>query len=65
LSNSDIAALMAAIVVAGQNAKFNRCELTRIDGTVGEVGDLNSGEDVGDPPLGIRDLLGDGTIILP
>jgi hypothetical protein len=65
LSNSDVAALMAAIVAAGENATFNRCELTRINGTVGEPGDFSAGEDAGDPPPGIEDLLGNGSIRLP
>jgi hypothetical protein len=65
LSNADMAALMAAISMAGENPRFNRCELTRINATVGEPGDFVSGEDTGDPPPGIQDLLGMAPIILP
>jgi len=64
LSNSDMAALMTAIVAAGESSKFNRCEITGINGTVGEVGDVSSGEDAGDPPPGIQDLLNNGSIII-
>ena len=65
LSNADMAALMAAIISAGENARFQRCDITRINATVGPVGDIVSGEDVGDPPPGIEALLGNGPIRLP
>lgn len=50
LSNQDQARLMAAIAAAGQNARFNRCELVRLAASVGPPGDPLSGEDAGDPP---------------
>lgn len=62
LSNSDMATLMAAILAAGDNVRFDRCELVRIDATVGPPGDPICGEDVGDPPPGIEALLNPGTI---
>jgi len=63
LSNSDMAALMQAISKAGENATFNRCEVTRIDASIGPPGDPNAGEDAGDPPPGISGLLSPGPII--
>lgn len=65
LSNGHMAALMAAIMTAGENARFQRCDITRINATVGPVGETTSGEDVGDPPPGIEALLGTGPIRLP
>lgn len=65
LANSDMAALMAAIIASGQNPRFNRCEVTRIEGTVGEAGDFTAGEDAGDPPPGIEKFLGSGSVVLP
>lgn len=65
LSDADQARLMAAIAAAGQNARFNRCELVRLAASIGPPGDPVSGEDAGDPPPGIRDLLQPGPILLP
>jgi hypothetical protein len=64
LSNSDMAKLMAAILAAGENVQFNRCELVRIDADIG-LGDPVCGEDVGDPPPGIDALLNPGTLVIP
>jgi hypothetical protein len=64
LSNSDMAGLMAAILTAGDNVQFSRCDLVRIDASIG-LGDPVCGEDVGDPPPGIESLLNPGQIIVP
>ena len=65
LSNSDMASLMAAIIAAGNNVQFSRCELTRANVDIGPPGDPVCGEDVGDPPPGIGSLLNPGTIFVP
>lgn len=64
LSNADMAKLMAAILAAGDNVQFSRCELVRLNMDVG-LGDPVCGEDVGDPPPGIESLLNPGTITIP
>lgn len=63
LSDQDMARLMAAIAAAGQNARFNRCDLVRLAASVGPPGDPVSGEDAGDPPPGIQQLLTPGPIL--
>jgi len=65
LSNADVAALIAAIAAAGNNPRFNRCDVVRLNATVGETADPVCGEDAGDPPPGIADLLQPGPIRLP
>ncbi|WP_367614555.1 L,D-transpeptidase [Teichococcus coralli] len=65
LSDQDMARLTAAIAAAGQNARFSRCELVRLAASIGPPGDPVSGEDTGDPPPGIQELLNPGPIILP
>lgn len=64
LSNSDMASLMAAILTAGNNIQFGRCDLVRIEADIG-LGDPVCGEDLGDPPPGIDSLLNQGPIIIP
>jgi hypothetical protein len=65
LSNDDVARLFAAILAAGDNPRFNRCEIVRLDASIGPPGDFEAGEDAGDPPPGIGDLLENGPLRLP
>jgi hypothetical protein len=62
LSDKDQAGLMAAIAAAGQDARFNRCELVQLAASIGPPGDPESGDDAGDPPPGIQELLNPGSI---
>jgi hypothetical protein len=63
LSDTDMAALLAGIATAGENAAFNRCDVMQIEASIGPPGDPLSGEDVGDPPPGIDQLLNPGPIL--
>lgn len=64
LSDADMLRLMQAIARAGENSVFGRCEVTRIDASIGLPGDPMSGDDAGDPPPGIQGLLSPGPIVL-
>jgi hypothetical protein len=63
LSNADIKALLDGVARAGENALFNRCEMTQIDASIGPPGAPDTNEDVGDPPPGIEALLRSGPIL--
>lgn len=65
LSNADMLKLMQSIAAAGENPQFNRCELTRIDASIGPPGDLVAGEVPGDPPAGIQTLLSPAPAVAP
>lgn len=64
LSDTDMTALMAAVAAAGDNPDSYRCDIVQIDASIGPQGDP-VGEDVGDPPPGIEQLLRPGKIKLP
>lgn len=56
LSNADMKKLVAALN-AVQNANGVRCDVLRVNATVGAVNDAESGEDVGDPPPRILEII--------
>ncbi len=57
LSGADMQRLIQAIMDAGDNTTFNRCDITVVSVLIGDESEEGAGDDEDDPPFDIEDLL--------